>query len=77
MTETKEWKKVNPLEVMTKSDFLTLFEHLPLNLKEKERLNTEYWDMYVKFLDSNVKPQVAWEATRNLFILKESQIGKR
>ena len=77
MTETKEWKEVNPLEVMTKSDFLTLFEHLPLNSEEKAKLNKEYWEMYEKFLDSNVKPQVAWEATRNLFILKEPQIGKR
>ena len=77
MTETKEWEKVNPLEVMTKSEFLTLFEHLPLNSEERAKLNMEYWDMYEKFLNSEVTPRVAWEATRNLFVLKEQQIGQR
>jgi len=74
MVETEEWKKINPLETMAKEDFLTLFKHLPLNSEEKKKLNNEYWQMYIKFLGSNVEPKIAWEATRNLFILKEPQI---
>lgn len=77
MTNTKSWDKINPNEKLSKEEFLLLFEHLPLNTLEIEKLKSEYWVIYEKFLTSGIEPQTSWLAARNLFINKESQIGER
>ena len=74
--KTKKWEDINPKEKMQKDEFEYLFSHLPLNLYEKEKLRTEYWNVYQKFLTSDVSPVDSWLATRNLFINKEKQIGE-
>jgi len=75
--KTEAWEKIDPTKKLTKKDFETLFSHLPLNLYEKERLRSEYWPAYEKFIEAGVDPKTSWIATKNLFVKKESQIGER
>lgn len=77
LQKTKKWREINPLEKMNQDEFLTLFSHLPLKPEEIIRLETEYWGMYEKFLDTNVDPKTSWLAVRNVFCLKEPQIAQR
>ncbi len=75
--KTKTWEKINPKEKMSKIEFEHLFAHLPLDLMEKEKIGTEYWGMYLKFIEAEVPAETAWLATKNLFINKEKQIASR
>ena len=73
----KTLAEIDPTLRMSKEDFVTLFNHLPLLEDEKSRLKTDYFKIYETFLDNDTEPTDAWLATRNIFIMKESQIGER
>lgn len=62
---------------ISKIEFATLFAHLPTNAEEKKKIKGEYYDMYEAFIQSETEPVTAWIATRNIFLLKEKQIGDR
>ena len=69
---------INPEKALSKKHFCELFDQLPLNDEEQEQIKTEYWGVYKIFLSQNdVDPQTAWLATKNIFIIKEPQIGER
>jgi len=73
----KTIKEINVYERLTQEEFCTLFSTIPLLENEKEELKLFYYDMYCTFLDSEVKPDQAWLATKNVFIVKNPQIGNR
>lgn len=74
---TSAWEAIDPSQRLSKKEFLTLFENLPLLADEKSRLEKEYFGVYEKFIDSGVDAQTSWLAARNLFTNKEKQIGER
>ena len=73
----KKWEEINPRELLTVDDFLTLFEKAPLNEEEKLDLKGFYFPMYETFVQSDVTPENAWLAVRNVFVMKNPQITDR
>ena len=73
----KTISEINPKLQMSKEDFIVLFLHLPLVADEKARLESDYFKMYQTFLENETEPIDAWLATRNIFLMKEQQIGAR
>jgi hypothetical protein len=72
----KTWDEINVDEVLPLEDFLTLFQNLPLNEEEKFELEG-FHKVYMTFLGAEVTPKDAWIATRNIFVVKNKQIGDR
>jgi hypothetical protein len=72
----KTWNEINVNELLSLEDFLTLFENLPLNEEEKFELKG-FHQVYLTFITAEVKPVDAWTATRNIFVVKNTQIGDR
>lgn len=71
-------KHINPKEKMSINHFCELFEQLPLNDKERQRINTVYWNLYTTFLTTpEIDPLEAWVVTKNVFISQETQIKDR
>ena len=70
------YEKIDPTTVLSLEEFLILFSKLPL-LEEEKRTLPEYYEMYSTFLNADVNPADAWVATRNVFIVKNMQIGER
>lgn len=70
------YDEINPSKILTFEDFNLLFSPLPLNEEEKRAL-PEYFQMYTTFLSADVSPKNSWIATRNVFIVKNAQIGER
>jgi len=69
---------IDPKNPMSQEQFCELFEQLPLTDKERTDVRDIYWPIYKVCLDNpEVPPVEAWLATRNTFIAKEEQIGKR
>jgi hypothetical protein len=69
--------EIDPTLPLSKKDFMTLFSHLPLLPDEKDRLRNDYFKIYETFVDADTEPTNAWLATRNIFLVKETQIGDR
>jgi hypothetical protein len=72
----KTWDEIDIEKVLIFEDFVTLFERLPLNEKEKKELY-DYFQIYEIFLDADVSPKESWTATKNIFIMKNSEIATR
>ena len=73
----KNWDDINVEEKLSFEDFFTLFAtKLPL-IEEEEKELQNYYEMYKTFLNAEVKPVNAWIAVRNVFIIKNPQIGER
>jgi hypothetical protein len=72
----KTWDEINVDEVLPLEDFLTLFQNLPLTEEEKFDLEG-YHKIYLQFIGAEVKSKDAWIATRNIFVVKNMQIGDR
>lgn len=72
----KTWEEINVNELLSLEDFLTLFQNLPLNEEEKFELEG-FHKIYLAFIGAEVKPQDAWIAVRNIFAVKNKQIGDR
>ena len=71
-------KHIDPTKKMSEKHFCELFEQVPLNEDERARVKSEYWKIYKIMVDhAEVAPQEAWLATKNTFIEREPQIGKR
>jgi hypothetical protein len=74
----KNMKDIDPRERLSKEDFCTLFDQLPLNENEKVDVSTKYWGVYTICVDNGeVTPVEAWLATKNTFVLQETQVGER
>lgn len=72
----KTWNEINVEEVLSLEDFLMLFSKAPLLDEERAEL-PEYHKVYETFVGAEVKPKDAWVATRNIFVVKNMQIGDR
>ena len=73
----KTIEEIDVYKRITQEEFMTLFSPIPLLENEKKELELFYYDMYCAFLDSEVKPDQAWLAVKNVFIVKNPQIGTR
>jgi hypothetical protein len=75
----KSLEKINVQLPLSIEDFIAIFDHIqvPLTQEEKDRVKNEYFQMYTLFLSNETVPETAFIAVRNLFALKESQIGAR
>lgn len=63
---------------LSKEEFCSLFEPLPLSGIDRHNINSIYWPLYeVCVNEPGVTPMEAWMAVKNTFITKEPQIGKR
>ena len=63
---------------INKEEFSEIFEmQLPLNDTEKKKLRVEYFSMYTLFLNHEIEPAMAFEATKNIFLSQETQIKER
>ena len=74
--KNKAYEDIDPNEILSLQEFLTLFSPLPLNMEEKEGLGF-YFQMYEKFITSEIKPVDAWITVRNIFAIKNQQIAER
>lgn len=72
----KTWEEINVDEILPFEDFFTLFGQLPLTEEEKTDL-AGYHQIYEAFVNAEVKPKDAWIAVRNIFVVKNKQIGER
>ena len=72
----KTWEEINIEEKLCLEDFLVLFSQTPLLPEEREEL-PNYHIVYETFLLGEIKPKDAWIATRNIFVMKNMQIGER
>lgn len=73
----KLWEEINVKEILTYEDFYTLFAYkLPLTEQEKNEL-VDYYKIYETFLKAGVDNETAWISTRNIFVVKNAQIGER
>lgn len=72
----KTWNEIDVKQPLSVEDFLTLFVHLPLNEEEKAELNV-YFEMYNTFVKSEVEPENAWVAVRNIYALKNQHLIER
>jgi len=72
----KTWDEINVEEKLSLEDFLTLFSKAPLLSEERETL-PDYYAIYETFLLGEVTSKDAWVATRNIFVIKNQQIGER
>lgn len=71
-------EEIDPREPMVQEEFCALFEQLPINNEERKNIKEVYWGIYKLCLEHpDVNPATAWLATRNTFIAKEPQVGKR
>ena len=71
-------KKIDPTQPLSQEDFCELFEQVPLNEQERQDVKEIYWGIYQVCLENeDVSPTTAWLATRNTFLVKESQIKER
>jgi hypothetical protein len=75
----KSLDEINVSLPLSIEDFITIFNHIqvPLTPEEKDRVKNEYFQMYTLFLINETVPETAFIAIKNLFALKESQIGAR
>jgi len=74
---SKSIEEIDVYKELSPEDFLLLFEQVPLLDTEVQELNEFYFPFYKKMLECNVIPETAWVATRNVFIVKNSEISKR
>jgi len=72
----KTWDEINVDKILPLEDFMTLFSQLPLTEEEKTDL-TGYHQIYEAFVKADVTPKDAWVCTRNIFAVKNQQIGDR
>lgn len=73
----KNWDEINVEEKLSFEDFFTLIAFkLPLLEEEKADL-LNYHKMYEAFLNAEVKPIEAWITVRNIYAIKNPQIGER
>ena len=72
----KTWEEIDVNEKIAFEEFYTLFSKVPLTQEEKDGLY-EYYQMYEKFIEADVKPADAWVAVRNVFVIKNPQIADR
>ena len=71
-------KHIDPTKPLSLEEFCQLFEQLPLNDIERKYVKEIYWGIYeICLKNPEVSPTEAWVATKNTFILKESQIKER
>ncbi|MDD5649053.1 MAG: hypothetical protein PHF86_01360 [Candidatus Nanoarchaeia archaeon] len=74
-------KKFDDIDIkipLIQEDFFTIFNsQLPLNEEEKERIKTNYFDMYNLFLKEGANPEESFAAIRILFLSQEQQIKYR
>ena len=71
-------KNIDPTQRLNKEDFCEIFEQLPLLDEDRKAIKDIYWQLYQVCVENpEVTPETAWLATRNTFIAKEPQIGKR
>jgi hypothetical protein len=73
----KTREEIDVKEILSLEDFITLFNHLPLNEQEKQEVISDYYPMYKLFIESEVKAEDSWLAIRNLYVMKNQQIAKR
>ena len=70
--------KIDVNTSLSNEDFISLFTgQLKLFPAELQKLSNVYYALYVKMVESEVEPEQAWVAVRNLFVAQETQIGKR
>ena len=70
--------KIDVTTSLSNEDFISLFtEQLELLPAELQKLSDVYYALYVKMVESEVVPEQAWVAVRNLFVNQETQIGER
>ena len=70
--------KIDVTTSLSNEDFISLFTgQLKLFPAELQKLSNVYYALYVKMVESEVEPEQAWVAVRNLFVAQETQIGKR
>ena len=70
--------KIDVTKSLANEDFVALFTgQLKLNPDELKKLSDVYYALYVRMIESEVAPDQAWVAIRNLFISQEPQIGER
>ena len=74
----KDMKDIDPRERLSKEDFCTLFDQLPLTEAERVDVASKYWGVYTICADNeDVEAVEAWLATKNTFVLQETQVGER
>jgi hypothetical protein len=73
----KTYDEIDPCEFLALEDFKNLFSPLPLLDSEISELSIGYYPMYTKFIEVGVSPKDSWLAVRNIFIVKNDQIGLR
>ena len=70
--------KIDVTTSLSNEDFISLFTgQLKLFPAELQKLSNVYYALYVKMVESEVEPEQAWVAVRNLFVTQETQIGER
>jgi hypothetical protein len=70
--------KIDVTKSLANEDFVSLFTgQLTLTPDELKKLSDVYYALYVRMIESEVAPEQAWVAIRNLFITQEPQIGER
>ena len=72
----KTWDEIDVNEKLSLEEFCTLFSNLPLNEEEIKEL-PNYHEIYESFITSEVQPVDAWIAVRNIFAIKNQQVGER
>lgn len=74
----EKFEDIDPRERLTKEQFCTLFDQLPLTEEEKIEVASKYWGVYTVCADhEDITPVEAWTATKNTFVLQETQVGER
>ena len=74
----EKFENIDPREQLSKEQFCTLFDQLPLTKEEKVEVASKYWGVYSVCVENeDVTPVEAWLATKNTFVLQETQVGER